>query len=46
MSARAQALYPRALDGARGMSVDEFIAERRREAEREEAEYREHAEHE
>jgi AbrB family looped-hinge helix DNA binding protein len=42
--ARAQVLYKRALNGAKGMSVDEFIAERHREAEREEAEYREHAE--
>lgn len=37
--ARAQALYKRALNGKPGLSVDEFIAERRREAEREEAEY-------
>lgn len=36
---RAQALYKRALKGAPGTSVDEFIAERHREAEREEAEY-------
>jgi bifunctional DNA-binding transcriptional regulator/antitoxin component of YhaV-PrlF toxin-antitoxin module len=37
--ARAQALYREALGGKPGMSVDEFIAERHREAEREEAEY-------
>ena len=37
--ARAQALYKKALGKKPGTSVDEFIAERHREAEREEAEY-------
>ena len=37
--ARAQALSKRLLHGKPGTSVDDFIAERRREAEREEAEF-------
>ena len=38
--ARARAIYRRLLNGRPGQSVDEFIAERRRGAEREEEEYR------
>jgi len=37
--ARAQALSKRLFHGKPGTSVDDFIAERRREAEREEAEF-------
>ena len=37
--ARAQAISARLLAGKPGLSVDDFLAERHREAEREEAEY-------